>query len=71
VAELTTSREKLQNCPKVQNGEFDLDSLCTELQKKAKCSGKGPLVQEQEFKSILKKYLGKELAEGCKDSFSS
>jgi AP-1-like factor len=58
--------EKLQNCPKVQNGDFDLDGLCSELQKKAKCSGSGAVVDEGEFRHVMKKYLGstdKEISE--------
>lgn len=53
-------REKLQNCPKVQSGDFDLDGLCSDLQKKAKCSGSGAVVDEQTFKTVMKKYLGKD-----------
>lgn len=56
-------RERLQACPKAQNGEFDLDGLCSELTKKAKCSGSGPVVAERDFDSILKKYMGKEAAD--------
>ncbi|KAL6874967.1 transcription factor [Trichoderma novae-zelandiae] len=55
--------ERLQACPKAQNGEFDLDGLCSELTKKAKCSGSGPVVAERDFDSILKKYMGKEAAD--------
>ncbi|KAK5661946.1 hypothetical protein OQA88_10056 [Cercophora sp. LCS_1] len=50
--------EKLQTCPRVQNGDFDLDGLCSDLQKKAKCSGTGAVVDEQDFKAVMKKYLG-------------
>lgn len=50
--------EKLQSCPKVQNGDFDLDGLCSELQKKAKCSGTGAVVDEGDFRNVMKKYLG-------------
>lgn len=50
--------ETLQNCPKVQNGDFDLDGLCSDLQKKAKCSGSGAVVDEQDFQAVMKKYLG-------------
>lgn len=53
--------EKLQECPKAQNGDFDLDGLCSELTKKAKCSGSGPVVAEKDFDSILKKYMGKDV----------
>ncbi|KAK0383623.1 hypothetical protein NLU13_9534 [Sarocladium strictum] len=50
--------EKLQSCPNAQNGEFDLDALCSDLTKKAKCSGNGPVVGEADFNTILKKYMG-------------
>lgn len=59
------NREKLQECPKAQNGEFDLDGLCSELTKKAKCSGSGPVVAERDFDTILKKYMGKDVSADC------
>ncbi|KAF7552484.1 hypothetical protein G7046_g7403 [Stylonectria norvegica] len=59
------NREKLQNCPKAQNGEFDLDGLCSELTKKAKCSGTGPVVGETDFDTILKKYMGEKVSSNC------
>ena len=52
------NREKLQACPTAQSGEFDLDALCSDLTKKAKCSGNGPVVGEADFDTILKKYMG-------------
>ncbi|KAF4494625.1 AP1-like transcription factor [Fusarium agapanthi] len=57
--------EKLQACPKAQNGEFDLDGLCSELTKKAKCSGTGPVVAETDFDTILQKYMGKDVSSSC------
>jgi len=54
--------DKLQALPKAQNGEFDLDGLCSELTKKAKCSGSGPVVGEADFDTILKKYMGKDVS---------
>lgn len=60
--------ERLQACPKAQNGEFDLDGLCSELTKKAKCSGSGPVVAERDFDSILKKYMGKEASDCTAES---
>ncbi|OAA70240.1 Transcription factor PAP1 [Cordyceps fumosorosea ARSEF 2679] len=57
--------EKLQECPKAQSGDFDLDGLCSELTKKAKCSGSGPVVGEVDFDTILKKYMGKDVASEC------
>lgn len=59
-------REKLQNCPKVQNGDFDLDGLCSDLQKKARCSGSGAVVDEKTFQVVMKKYLSPHSdGEGC------
>ncbi|KAL2260936.1 hypothetical protein VTK26DRAFT_4920 [Humicola hyalothermophila] len=55
--------EKLQKCPKVQNGDFDLDGLCADLQKKAKCGGTAPVVDEKDFHLVMKKYLCKESQE--------
>jgi AP-1-like factor len=51
-------REHLQGCPKVQSGDLDLDGLCSDLQKKAKCGGSGAVVDEQDFKAVMTKYLG-------------
>ncbi|KAH6618064.1 transcription factor PAP1-domain-containing protein [Chaetomium sp. MPI-SDFR-AT-0129] len=49
--------KKIKNCPKAQDGDFDLDGLCADLQKKAKCDGVGPVVSETDFQNALKKYL--------------
>lgn len=43
----------------MQSGDFDLDGLCSDLQKKAKCSGSGAVVDESTFKNVMQKYLGK------------
>ncbi|CAK7265547.1 DNA-binding transcription factor yap1 [Sporothrix epigloea] len=56
--------ERLQNCPKVQNGDFDLDGLCADLQKKAKCSGSGAVVDEKAFEFVMNKYLDKKCPKG-------
>ncbi|KAI8965179.1 PAP1-domain-containing protein [Daldinia sp. FL1419] len=50
--------EKLQACPRVQSGDLDLDGLCSDLQKKAKCGGSGAVVDEHDFKAVMTKYLG-------------
>lgn len=55
---LTFPRERLQNCPKVQSGDIDLDGLCSDLQKKAKCGGTGAVVDEKDFKAVMTKHLG-------------
>ncbi|ATZ56463.1 Bap1 [Botrytis cinerea B05.10] len=58
--------DRLQNCPKVKEGEFDLDGLCKDLQKKAKCSETGAVVNESDFQKIMKNYA----PQGC-DSTTS
>ncbi|KAK4105182.1 PAP1-domain-containing protein [Parathielavia hyrcaniae] len=52
--------EKIQKCPKAQSRDFDLDGLCADLQKKAKCDGTGPVISHDDFQKAVKKYL-------CKD----
>lgn len=59
------NREKLQECPSARSGDFDLDGLCSELTKKAKCSGYGPVVGEGDFNTILQKYMGKDASGDC------
>ncbi|KAH8601131.1 transcription factor PAP1-domain-containing protein [Bisporella sp. PMI_857] len=49
--------DRLQACPKVKEGEFDLDLLCKDLQKKAKCSETGAVVNEDDFNNIMKSYI--------------
>jgi len=49
--------DRLQACPKVKEGEFDLDLLCKDLQKKAKCSETGAVVNESDFNKIMKTYV--------------
>lgn len=61
----STCREQIQGCDKVRAGDFDLDGLCSELQKKAKCSGDGPKVKEQDFEAVLGKYLGPDFLQRC------
>lgn len=51
-------RDRLQACPKVKEGEFDLDLLCKDLQKKARCSETGAVVNESDFDKIMKSYVG-------------
>jgi hypothetical protein len=34
--------------------EFDMDQLCEELKKKAKCSGSGPVIPESEIQEVLR-----------------
>jgi len=53
----TNMWEKIQACPRVQNGEVDMDALCSQLQQKAKCSGDGPVIQEKDFKDVINSVL--------------
>lgn len=57
-------RDRLQQCPKVKEGEFDLDTLCKDLQKKAKCSETGAVVNESDFNNIMHSYSQKQLLNG-------
>lgn len=59
------NREKLQDCPEARRSEIDLDGLCSALTEKAKCSGSGPVVDEKDFDTILKKYMGKDVSADC------
>lgn len=49
--------DRIQACPKAKDGEFDLDLLCKDLQKKAKCSETGAVVKESDFNRIMKSYV--------------
>lgn len=59
--------ERLQSCPKVRDGDFDLDGLCADLQKKAKCSGSGAVIDEKDFKHVMGKYLNPDGTSPCPD----
>ena len=53
----SSHRERLQSCPRVQDGDFDLDALCSDLQQKARCSGSGAVVDSNDFRCVMDKYL--------------
>ncbi|KAI8065363.1 transcription factor PAP1-domain-containing protein [Gilbertella persicaria] len=42
--------------------EFDVDKLCEELKKKAKCSGSGPVIPESELQEVLRRMDAKRMA---------
>ena len=46
-------RERLQTMPTVTNGQVDLEDLCSELRRKARCSESGVVVNEKDFNSIV------------------
>lgn len=52
---LTKNRNQLQTNPDFQNGKFDLDGLCSELRKKAKCSESGVVVPESYVEEAFNK----------------
>lgn len=56
--ELTLSRQRLQNCPKFEKGEIDIDNLCGELQKKATCTESGASIDRQEWENALWRIAG-------------
>lgn len=57
-------RDRLQACPKVKEGDFDLDLLCKDLQKKARCSETGAVVNESDFNNVLMSHVGKKNTTG-------
>jgi len=63
--------EQLQTNPQVQDETFDLNDLCSKLQKQAKCSETGAVVDEKDFKAIMREYAksdgSKPLEEFTKD----
>ena len=48
-----TPRDRVQRSDKVQNGEADMDDLCSQLKSKAKCSGSGPVISQSDVDQIL------------------
>ncbi len=52
-------RDRLSNCPQVKSGDFDLDGLCSDLRKKAKCTGSGPMVNQDDFHKVMMAHLNK------------
>lgn len=47
------SRDRVQNSEKVTSGEIDMDDLCSQLKSKAKCSGKGAVIDQADVDRIL------------------
>ena len=46
-------RDRIQSSEKVQSGEADMDDLCSQLKAKAKCSGKGAMIDQEDVDRIL------------------
>ncbi|KAL9046101.1 MAG: hypothetical protein Q9214_000976 [Letrouitia sp. 1 TL-2023] len=45
--------DRVQASEIAQSGEFDLDSLCSQLKAKAKCSGTGAVIEQKDVDTIL------------------
>ncbi|KAL8785413.1 MAG: hypothetical protein Q9195_008648 [Heterodermia aff. obscurata] len=45
--------DRVQASEKVSSGEFDMDDLCSQLKSKAKCSGKGAVIDQADVDRIL------------------
>jgi AP-1-like factor len=46
-------RDRLQSMEKFRSGELDIDTLCTELRDKARCSETGVVVEEKDVEEIM------------------
>ena len=43
----------MQSSERAQSGEVDMDDLCSQLKSKAKCSGKGAVIEQKDVDAIL------------------
>ena len=46
-------RDRVKTSTKAQSGETEMDDLCSQLKSKAKCSGKGVVIEEKDVDDIL------------------
>lgn len=46
-------RDRLQSMEKFQNGEVDVDNLCSELRTKARCSESGVVINKKDVDAIM------------------
>jgi hypothetical protein len=53
LTENVSNRERLQAMPNVASNPVDLEELCSELRRKARCSETGVVVNEKDFNSIV------------------
>lgn len=53
VSNTSQSRDRLQSMEKFRNGEIDVDSLCSELRTKARCSEGGVVVKQDDVEAII------------------
>ena len=52
-ANFTAFRDRVQNSKRAQSGQVDMDDLCSQLKAKAKCSGKGAVIEQKDVDAIL------------------
>lgn len=45
--------DRVQNSKRAQSGQVDMDDLCSQLKAKAKCSGKGAVIEQKDVDAIL------------------
>lgn len=45
--------DRLQSNEKFRNGEIDVDSLCSELRTKARCSEEGVVIKEKDVEEVM------------------
>lgn len=64
-------RNQLQNCPKFVSGDFDIDSLCTELSQKATCTETGVAVPKQAVEDALWRLVGENRSDQSSDVANS
>ena len=50
---LAMLRDRVQNSKRAQAGQVDMDDLCSQLKAKAKCSGKGAVIEQKDVDAIL------------------
>ena len=50
---LAALRDRVRNSEKAQSGNVDMDDLCSQLKAKAKCSGKGAVLEQKDVDAIL------------------
>lgn len=55
----------MQKSSRVTSGQLDMDDLCSQLKRKARCSGKGAVIHEADVEAILGP-----VSTGQKDLFS-
>ena len=50
---LAVLRDRVRDSKRAQSGQADMDDLCSQLKAKAKCSGKGAVIEQKDIDAIL------------------